>query len=156
MPLCHASRFLVIENSSFEWLGKLSMFGCASAGRKAYGALGVHKKHRIQSRSLTSDHWYPAAQIPELTVSSTSFCSERWTARRMYSRRRRRIVGLCWIAGPPGLFRPSLDGHFLWCFLILSIVAISLTSEALVNIGMKFGYWIISEVETGPAWCVEN
>ena len=64
---------IIIENTSMEWLGNESAYGCMVAGRKIYQALGVADNMGI-SQSGHGDHCgFPGAQQPELTAFINKF-----------------------------------------------------------------------------------
>jgi Acetyl esterase (deacetylase) len=66
--LCAPRGLLVIENPDFTWLGNLSCFNTATAGRMIYQALGVKTNMGYSSVGGHGHCQFPASQQPELTA----------------------------------------------------------------------------------------
>jgi hypothetical protein len=71
--LCAPRGLLVIENPDFTWLGNLSCFNTATAGRMIYKALGVENNMGYSSIGGHGHCQFPASQQPEVTAFIQKF-----------------------------------------------------------------------------------
>ncbi|KAG8943180.1 carbohydrate-binding module 1 [Tulasnella sp. 419] len=63
----------VIENTSMEWLGNLSCYGCQTAGRTIYRALGVPDNMGFSQVGNHNHCQFPSSQQSELTAFVQKF-----------------------------------------------------------------------------------
>ncbi|KAF2834665.1 carbohydrate esterase family 15 protein [Patellaria atrata CBS 101060] len=63
----------VIENTSMEWLGATSTYGCMQAGKKIYKALGVPENMGYSQVGGHNHCQFPSAQNSELTAFINKF-----------------------------------------------------------------------------------
>lgn len=73
MGLVAPRGLLVIENTSMEWLGNVSCFTCATAGRRVFEALGVTEHMGFSQRGHGDHCTFPAEQQPELNAYISKF-----------------------------------------------------------------------------------
>ncbi|PSK43027.1 hypothetical protein B9Z65_6981 [Elsinoe australis] len=64
---------LVIENTDFVWLGPWSAFGCMTAGRRTYEALGKQDSMGFSQVGGHNHCQFPASQQPELEAFVARF-----------------------------------------------------------------------------------
>ena len=64
---------IVIENTSMEWLGALSTYGCMLAARKQWEALGVPDNMGYSQVGNHNHCAFPSSQNPELTAFINKF-----------------------------------------------------------------------------------
>jgi len=74
MALVAPRALLVIENSGIDYLGPISTYGCSSAARMVYGALGVADSMGITQASHGNSHCQmPSSQNPEVAAYFNRF-----------------------------------------------------------------------------------
>ncbi|KAG8805160.1 hypothetical protein FRC17_005698 [Serendipita sp. 399] len=70
---------LVIENTSMEWLGNMSTYGCMKAGQTIYQALGVSDRMGYSQVGNHNHCAFPSSQQPELTAFVNKFLLDQST-----------------------------------------------------------------------------
>ncbi|CAG7849728.1 SubName: Full=Uncharacterized protein {ECO:0000313/EMBL:CCA74892.1} [Serendipita indica DSM 11827] len=71
---------LVIENTSMEWLGNMSCFGCMKAGQTIYQALGVQSNMGFSQVGNHNHCSFPSSQQTELTAFVQRFLFDQSSA----------------------------------------------------------------------------
>ncbi|KAG8751781.1 carbohydrate-binding module 1 [Serendipita sp. 396] len=70
---------LIIENTSMEWLGNMSTYGCMKAGQTIYQALGITDKMGYSQVGNHNHCAFPSSQQPELTAFINKFLFDQST-----------------------------------------------------------------------------